>query len=92
MLEKRGRRSIFKTGFYMKTHKPKSATFFLDFLRICEKQVICDFSVTIPLATAFFFGGGLVAVSQPPTKKEIQKRLCTQSKKMREKKGSAIDF
>ena len=27
MLEKRGQRSIFKTGFYMKTHKPKSATF-----------------------------------------------------------------
>jgi len=27
-MEKRGQRSIFKTGFYMKTHKPQIAHFF----------------------------------------------------------------
>ena len=82
MLEKRGRRSIFKTGFCMKTHKPKSATFFLEFQGSC---VICPFSVKIPLATAFFKKGG--RGGPPPHKKEILKRLCTVRKRQKKRGG-----
>ena len=42
MLEKRGWRSIFETGFYMKTHKLESVTC----CRKMKKCGFCDFSVT----------------------------------------------
>ena len=72
----------------MKTHKPKSATFFLEFKLSC---VICDFSVTIPLATAFpgiFRGkkGGRGGAPPPTQKRNTKKALYSQ--KRCEKKGA----